>query len=181
MLFLGAAEEGSEPLHPSPVRSLPAPPTLPPEVLQTRPSAPPDLSTLPDPSLVLEQFRQLEQLLALPPEQLTRMRRTIESLERMNPSERTILLEKVRQFLSMHPELQADLARSAGRLSSTEKALLRQYWLGLTPEEREAQRRALHGLGPEQRREWERKILERLRPRAPETAPVPPEVRQTPD
>jgi hypothetical protein len=127
-----------------PPEGLQEPPPLPDEVLQGKPALPP--ADLPDPSQLVEQLKQLEELLGLTPKELQGLRQTIEYVERMSASEREAMRIRLSQITQPNPILRREIEfffRTNPRLSQQE---LSQYWFAATEEKRKAVRTALRQL-----------------------------------
>lgn len=68
-----------------------------------------------------DEMAVLDRLLAMPPDELSRMRRAIEQIETMAPNEREALRERLRDFRQISPE---------------DRKKMREKWRELSPEER---------------------------------------------
>lgn len=124
-----------------PPDSLPQPPPLPPEMLDKRPEGPPP--DLPDPTELVNQLRQLEELLSLSPERLQRLRQTIEFIEKMSAQEREAMRIRLAQVTRMNDDLRREIDDLASLLPEIPKADFSQFWLAASEQEREAVRKAL--------------------------------------
>jgi hypothetical protein len=128
----------------SPQAFLPAPPPLPPEILEKGPPTPPP--NLPDPSELLEQLRQLEELLSMPADKLQRLRQTIEFIEKMPEAEREAMRIRLSQVTRMNADLRQEIDRMSTLAPRVRKSDLSQYWLAASEEERDSLRAALAAL-----------------------------------
>jgi hypothetical protein len=120
---------------------LPTPPPLPPEILEKGPPKPP--ADLPDPAELIEQLRQLEELLAMSPEKLQRLRQTIEFIEKMPAAEREAMRIRLSQVTRMNAEMRQEIDHMAARAPRIRKSDLSQYWLAASEDERAEIRAAL--------------------------------------
>jgi hypothetical protein len=125
---------------------LQAPPPLPPEILNSRPPAPPP--DLPDPSELIAQLKQLEELLSLGPEKLRKLRQTIEFIEKMSDAEREAMRIRLTQVTQMTDELRQEIDAMAGLVPMVRKSDLSQFWLAASEDERAAIREDLAGIPP---------------------------------
>lgn len=128
---------------------LQAPPPLPPEILNSRPPAPP--ADLPDSSELIAQLRQLEELLSLGPEKLRKLRQTIEFIEKMSDAERESMRIRLSQVTQMTDELRQEIDSLARFLPAARRSDLSQFWLASTDAERTAIRRELSDLSPSEK------------------------------
>jgi hypothetical protein len=92
------------------------------------------------------QLRQLEELLSMPPEKLSRLRQTIEFIEKMSPDEREAMHIRLSQITQMTPELKAEIKQLANLLPADSRSDLSQFWLASSPTERELIRNKLASL-----------------------------------
>lgn len=130
--------------------NLPKPPPLPPEILKRKPPTPPP--DLPDPSELMEQLRQLEELLSMTPEQLRKLRETVEIIENKSPAEREAMRIRLRQVTQMTDALRTEIASFRQIAPSLSNSDLTQYWLSLEREQRESAREVMRDLSRENKR-----------------------------
>ena len=109
---------------------------------------PPDL---PDFSELQAQLRQLEELLALPPERLSKLRQTIEFIERMSQAERDAMHIRLSQITQSTPKLKAEINQIARVLSPDLHSSFSQFWHASSAEERENMRSMLDTLSDEEK------------------------------
>lgn len=105
---------------------------------------------LPDDGLIRQQLEQLNELLQMSPQQLRRIRETIEMIERMSPEERSKLRTRLQEFINLSPDLQQEIKELAQQVDPGQRSLLRQYWMSLRPEERSAMLEQLHAMSDEE-------------------------------
>lgn len=137
----------------SPPANLPAPPPLPDGLAQSSPpELPPDL---PDSRELLDQLRQLDELLALDKERLKKLRETIELIERMSPEEREGMRIRLSQITRMTPELRSEIQQLLSLLPDPSRgSSLSQFWLSLSEEHRDQYRKEMEKLPRSQRGTW---------------------------
>lgn len=128
--------------------NLPKPPPIPPEILQRKPPEPPP--DLPDPSELMEQLRQLEELLSMSPEKLRKLRETIEIIENKSVAERETMRIRLRQVTQMTSELRQEIDGFRALVPGLSRSDLTQFWLALEEAERETIRQRLDKLSQEQ-------------------------------
>lgn len=128
---------------------LQAPPPLPPEILNSRPPAPP--ADLPDPSELIAQLKQLEELLSLSPEKLSKLRQTIEFIEKMSDAEREAMRIRLAQVTQMTDELRQEIDSLARFIPVARRSDLSQFWLAASDAERTAIRNELSDLPPSEK------------------------------
>jgi len=116
--------------------NLPKPPPLPESLRDKRPEKPPP--ELPDPSQLIDQLQQLQELLSMPPERLQKLRHTIEFIERMSPSEREAMHIRLSQITRMTDELRDEIRDLANHVPSLPQSDVSQFWLSNSQSEREA-------------------------------------------
>jgi hypothetical protein len=132
--------------------NLPAPPPLPEGLAE---SAPPELPPdLPDSRELLDQLRQLDDLLALDKERLVKLRETIELIERMSPEEREAMRIRLSQITRMTPELRSEIQKLQSLIPDATRGSLSQFWLSLSEEHRDGYRREMEQLPRAQRGPW---------------------------
>jgi hypothetical protein len=110
-------------------------------MLDKRPEGPPP--DLPDPTELVNQLRQLEELLSLSPERLQRLRQTIEFIEKMSAQEREAMRIRLAQVTRMNDDLRREIDGLASLLPEIPKADFSQFWLAASKKERETVRKAL--------------------------------------
>jgi hypothetical protein len=118
---------------------LPVPPPLPAEMRNQAPLQPPP--NLPDPTDLMEQLRQLQELIAMSPEKLSKLRQSIEFIERMSPAEREAMRIRLAQVTELNQELQVEVDRLHSFVPDLRKSNLAQFWIASSEDEREATRR----------------------------------------
>lgn len=153
------ADRQEEPPSPPGVRP-PAPPKF-----KGRPPAPPEgaADEPPPPQPEKEERRghrrgmdgaddmaMLDRLLAMPPEQLSRVRQALERIEAMEPEEREALRQRLRDFRSISPEKRQEM---------------REQWRDMSPEERREHIREMR------ERRWEKVLEEKEQEEDEETPP----------
>lgn len=112
-----------------------SPPPLPPGGLPATPPPPP--ANLPDPSEMLQQLKQLEELLGMTPEQLDKLSQTISYIRQMDGSERSAMRIRLRQLTQMTPELRTEIAQLSSYLPQTYRKDFSQFWLAAEASERQ--------------------------------------------
>lgn len=147
ILLCGTLLSGQSSTEPPP--DLPEPPPLPPEMLERRPMEPPP--DLPDPSELIDQLKQLEDLLSMSPEQLGKLRQTIEFIEKMSAEEREAMRIRLSQVTRMTSERRREIERLHALAPSVSESELTQFWLAASEEERAAMQDALSKLDREAR------------------------------
>lgn len=115
------------------------------------PTPPPDL---PDPDELLGQLKQLDDLLAMEPEALKRLRETIDMIANMSAEQREAMRIRLSQITRMTPELRAEISELGQMLERSQRNVLSQYWLSLDPEIREKYREHLLALSREEKQAW---------------------------
>ena len=125
----------------APPEGLPDPPPLPPEVRDRVPMTPPP--DLPDPSELFAQLKQLEELLSLSPTKLSKLRQTIEYIEKMAPDEREAMRIRLSQITRVTPALRQEIDQLAQWLPKDLHSGLSQFWLAASTEERDRVREQL--------------------------------------
>lgn len=120
------------------------PPPLPPEFLNKPPPTPPP--DLPDPSELIDQLRQLEDLLSMSPEKLLKLRQTVEFIEKMSGPEREAMRIRISQVTQMTDELRREINELSSLVPDVRKADLSQFWLAEREEGRAEKRRILKDL-----------------------------------
>ncbi|NDV62681.1 hypothetical protein G0Q06_09485 [Puniceicoccales bacterium CK1056] len=135
---------------------LQAPPPLPPEILNNPPPQPPP--NLPDPSELIAQLKQLEELLSLSPEKLQKLRQTVEFIEKMSEAEREAMRIRISQVTQMTDELRQEIETLCRLVPGIHKPDVSQFWLAERKVDRDRKRSALADLSaPDQSkllREW---------------------------
>lgn len=124
----------------------PTPPPLPDEIMERKPMTPPP--GLPDPSELIAQLQQLEELLSLSPEKLGKLRQTIEFIERMSPDEREAMRIRLTQVTRLTSGLRQEIDQLAELVPSLRKSDLSQFWLAASESQRVALRDELESLSP---------------------------------
>lgn len=148
------------------------PTELPPEALRTRPTEPPDPSTLPDEEEIQRQLELLDQFLSLPTDQLARIRRMVEQLERMTPEERHQLRTRLAEFRRLQPVLKRELTANIETVPPADRELLRQRWLQMSAEARKEESERIASMQENERKSYYRDLITDLR-KAKETASNP--------
>ena len=144
MLIAGSAY----PQGPTLPENLPKPPPLPQDMMDRAPAQPPP--DLPDPAKLIEQLKQLEELLSLSPEKLKSLRQTLEFIEKMSPEEREAMRIRLSQVTRMTDSLRQEIDELAKTVPTTERSNLSQFWLASSSGERDAVREQLESLDPDQ-------------------------------
>jgi hypothetical protein len=137
---------------------LPKPPPLPQEMKDRAPARPPP--DLPDPAKLIEQLKQLEELLSLSPEKLKSLRETLEFIEKMNPQEREAMRIRLSQVTQLTEDLRKEIDALAKMVSISERSNLSQFWLASSDEERETVRQELSSLEQDQQSEYLQKKID---------------------
>ena len=126
--------------------TLPPPPPIPQELLNRRPPPPP--ANLPDPSELIGQLKQLDELLSLPADRLLRLRQTIELIEKMSPAERETMRIRLAQVTRTTPELRSEIDAFTAMLPTLPRTDISQFWLAASPEERDSVRLNIEKMEP---------------------------------
>lgn len=143
------------------VPDLPPPPPLPDDLARSGPpQLPPDL---PDARELMDQLRQLDELLSMDPERLTKLRETIELIERMSAGERETMRIRLSEVTRMTPELREEIRLLSRYYPEAERGLISQFWLSLTEEQRASNRKKMNALAVPDRVEWFRAQVTRFR------------------
>jgi hypothetical protein len=124
--------------------NLPEPPPLPEEMRGKVPMVPPP--NLPDPAELMDQLNQLQELIAMSPEKLARLRQSIEFIEKMSPAEREAMRFRLSQVTQLNTNLKADVDALHTIAPSLNKSDLAQYWIASSEDERADTRQALDKL-----------------------------------
>jgi hypothetical protein len=87
----------------------------------------------------------LDRLLAMPPEQLVRVRQALERIEAMTPEEREVLRERLRAFGEIAPEKRKEIREEWREMSPEERrehirAMRERRWEGLLEEKAESEK-----------------------------------------
>ena len=143
---------------PSLPEDLPKPPPLPQEMKDRAPARPPP--DLPDPAKLIEQLKQLEELLSLSPEKLKSLRQTLEFIEKMNPQEREAMRIRLSQVTQLTEDLRKEIDALAKTVPISERSNLSQFWLAASEEERETVRQKLASLDPDEQSQYLKKKIE---------------------
>lgn len=104
---------------------------------------PPDL---PDISELQDQLRQLQELLSMPAPKLSKLRQTIEFIEKMSPEEREAMHIRLSQITEATPQLRTEIARLAAMVPDLPKSSVSQFWHATSKEERNRLRERLANL-----------------------------------
>lgn len=112
-----------------------------------------------------EELRLLGQFLALPPDRLSRVRQTIERIERMSPEERERLRSELEAYRRLNPETRAAIRKRWDGVSHQDRALMRRYFFDLNPEERIRERERLAAMNPSERSAYLRELVDDMRAR----------------
>ena len=91
----------------------------------------------------------LANFLQLPPDELRKMRQTIEMIERMPMEDREFLRLRIRQITERGPEVEAALKRWRPSVAAHHRGTLAKYWLSLSRDERTGLESELTALGPD--------------------------------
>jgi hypothetical protein len=140
-----------------PPEGLPAPPPLPAE-LQDRPMEPPP--DLPDISELQEQLRQLQELLSMPAPKLSKLRQTIEFIEKMSPEEREAMHIRLSQITQATPELRTEIASLAALAPNLSKSSISQFWYATSEDERNRLRQRFEELEREEQQALLQEVVE---------------------
>lgn len=138
---------------------------------------------LPDPADLIEQLRQLQELIAMSPEKLAKLRQSIEFIERMSPADREAMRIRLAQVTQLNKELQLEVDQLHTLAPHLRKANIAQFWIASSEEERDITRRTLALLPPLEQatllstsvEAFVRKreaTLDRMRSRTPFSAPT---------
>ncbi len=141
----------------------PPPEFIPPPPEFIPPPPPKETPSIEERDKKLEELQLLERFLNLPPDKLTQIRLTIEKIEKMDPAEREQLRENIRKFRLMGPARRQDVRRHLKAIPAHERALMRQYWLELSPEEARAEREKRREMNGRERYEYYENLLAELR------------------
>lgn len=95
--------------------------------------------------------RMLQHFLAMDPEELTKLRQTIERIEQMSPEEKQTLRERIGKLEKMKPERVNALRERFNSIPEEQREAMRQRWLEMTPEERKTWRTKLRTMSQEER------------------------------
>ncbi|MCC5835172.1 MAG: DUF3106 domain-containing protein [Opitutales bacterium] len=139
-------------LYSSAEQSAPVSPPHLPDGLNMRPPAPPP--DLPDPDELLGQLKQLDDLLAMDPEALRRLRETIDMIANMSAEQREAMRIRLSQITRMTPELRNEINELSQWIGRENRNALSQFWLSLESSAREAKRSHLGSLDENAKREW---------------------------
>jgi hypothetical protein len=121
-------------------------------MLNKRPTEPPP--DLPDPSELIAQLTQLEELLSLEPAKLQKLRETIEFIERMSSEEREAMRIRLRQVTRMTGSLRAEIDDLALLVPDLGKSDLSQFWLAASEDDRTEVRNHLKDLERKQKQRF---------------------------
>jgi hypothetical protein len=110
--------------------------------------------------------RMLSHLLTMTPDELAKLRLTIERIEEMSPEEKELMRQRLQRLERMPPEAVRALRERIRAIDPELRAQMRANWQALSPEERRAWRRKLRDMDPEERQEL--LTEERLLPRGAE-------------
>jgi len=131
---------------------LPQPPPLPDDLRDKRPHTPPP--ELPDPSQLIEQLKQLQELLSMSPERLQKLRDTIEFIEGMSPAEREAMHIRLSQITRMTDDLREEIKELARHVPSLAESDVSQFWLSNSPSDRQSFRTSFSALSDAQKTEF---------------------------
>jgi len=120
----------------------------------------------------MQEMTMLDRFLKLPPDNLRRIRQTIEKIENMSSEEKENLRNQLQAYKRLHPRQQEDLRNRFDHIPSENRAIMRQRWLQMTADERIAERRKVQQLSPEERREFHRNIIHNARKNQLPNSPV---------
>lgn len=134
-----------------PPADMPAPPPLPEDMLNKRPTGPPP--DLPDPTELIAQLKQLEELLSLKPSKLQKLRETIEFIEKMSSEEREAMRIRLSQVTRMTDDLRSEINAFARLVPEINKSDLSQFWLAASEEDRSEIRERMAGLETSQKQD----------------------------
>lgn len=95
--------------------------------------------------------RMLQHFLEMDPEELTRLRQTIERIERMSPEEKQALQERINQLDKMKPERVSAMKERFKAIPKEKRDAMRQRWIEMSPEERKEWRQKLQSMTHEER------------------------------
>jgi hypothetical protein len=123
---------------------LQAPPPLPPEILNNPPPQPPP--DLPDPSELIAQLKQLDELLSMSPEKLRKLRQTVEFIEKMSDAEREAMRIRLSQVTRMTDDLRQEIATLSKIVPKIPRSDISQFWLAESDARREQMRASLAAL-----------------------------------
>lgn len=123
---------------------LPTPPPLTEEMRNQAPVKPPP--NLPNPADLMEQLRQLQELIAMSPEKLVKLRQSIEFIEKMSPEEREAMRIRLAQVTQLNRSLDAEVQNLHAIAPDLRESDLAQFWIASSEEQREATRSSLESL-----------------------------------
>ncbi|WP_309385554.1 DUF3106 domain-containing protein [Cerasicoccus frondis] len=153
----------------------PPPPGMRPESAQDRQQAKKLLDEINDSSanaasaderISIEQLYALQRFLEMPPEQLAKIRQTIERVETMSDEEKAAIRAKIEAFRNLQEDkIQKfrDTHRMWSDLKPEDRRLLHRYVMSLPREEAEAIRESISQMSPEQQQAAFQALLEDAR------------------
>lgn len=123
---------------------LPTPPPLTDEMRNQAPVKPPP--NLPNPADLMEQLRQLQELIAMSPEKLVKLRQSIEFIEKMSPDEREAMRIRLAQVTQLNKALDSEVQNLHAIAPKLRESDLAQFWIASSEDQREATRSSLESL-----------------------------------
>lgn len=105
------------------------------------------------PESAQNETRMLQHLLAMDPQDLAKLRQTIERIEQMSPEEKALLRERIGKLEKMKPENVEAMRQRFQAIPEETRETMRQRWLEMTPDERRDWRQKLRNMSQEERAE----------------------------
>lgn len=114
-----------------------------------------------------KEARVLHQLLKMERHELTRLRETIERIEKMSPEEKTILSKRIHKIRQMPREQLEAMRQNFNAIPKETREAMRARWMEMNPAERAKLRARLKEMTPKERQATfeEDGVLPPLRPR----------------
>lgn len=103
------------------------------------------------PSQEAREARLLMHLLKMEDAELTKLRGTIERIERMSPEERKAMRQRLGKLREMDPGKREKMRQHFQGIPDEQRRAMRRKWQQMSREERQAWRRKLRGMTPEER------------------------------
>ncbi|KAF0093414.1 MAG: hypothetical protein E1N59_2917 [Puniceicoccaceae bacterium 5H] len=132
-------------------------PQLPEELKGKTPPPPP--TDLPDAEKLRAQLRMIEFLLNMPPEELQRLRQSLEMIERLSPEQRQAMRLKLAEMRSPAP-MPPQIAIVVQELHPAKQRRFTQWWVSLATEQRKIMLERMCQLPEPERQEWVEEHLE---------------------
>lgn len=112
----------------------------------------------------VEEVQTIRQLLELPPERLSRMRTSIEKIERMSPEARRELATNLAKYAAATPDDRRKLMKDLRDHGGGAARAVEHYLKTLSNEEAKTERIRINALTPEARQEFIRTLIEKFGP-----------------